>query len=72
MMLGLGLGAGVTAHSVSDAMMLLDSAYGDELPQIVDINENITYVELETEHVKKNMGTMAVRGIWFPNLPGLT
>jgi hypothetical protein len=68
--LSLGLGVGVTAFDSSDAKKLIFAAFADfadfVLPEIINITEHITYDDLEANHVKKNMGSMAVRGVWYP------
>jgi hypothetical protein len=65
--LGLGLGAGVTAFSDDDAVSLLKNHLRvDVLPVIIKIRPNITFQDLEKDHVAKNLGNMAQRGVWFP------
>ena len=64
----LGLGAGVTAFSEADATMLMKQTFGsDRLPAIQSIVTGVRYDELERNHVQKNLGNMAVRGVWYPS-----
>lgn len=65
--LGLGLGAGVTARDEDDALTLLF----EKIPnarnlEISEVLCDVIYDELENDHVKKNMGDMSSRGVWFP------
>jgi hypothetical protein len=65
----LGLGAGVTAFDDTDAMSLLADAIGRErLPAVQSVASNVRFDDLERNHVQKNLGNMAVRGVWYPNL----
>jgi hypothetical protein len=67
-----GLGFGVTAYDLDDAISLISIAFGlnrSTIPPILSVKENVKYEDLEDNHVKKNMGSMAVRGIWYPNVP---
>ena len=64
------LGFGVTAWSVEDAVHLL-KAEGFDLPDAlegVQIRENVTFADLDSNHVIPNMGPMEMRGVWFPCL----
>jgi hypothetical protein len=64
----LGLGAGVTALDHADALSLLKAAFGREsLPTIQSISPDVSFDDLERDHVQKNLGNMAVRGVWYPN-----
>lgn len=58
---------GVTAHDLSDAKALIQSwIQARDFPEIKKVIENIKYEDLEQNHVQMNMGSMAVRGIWYP------
>jgi hypothetical protein len=63
-----GLGFGVTAHSVSDAIELLSSVGykpgSDFNPSRVV--EKVSVSALDQNHVVPNMGPVVVRGVWFP------
>lgn len=63
-----GLGFGVTAHSVGDALDLL-SASGYIAGRDFDpsaVVENVAVSALDQNHVVPNMGPVVVRGVWFP------
>jgi hypothetical protein len=64
----LTLGAGVTARSYDDALALLkDRVFaGEDVPQIVSVDENIDVSKLDDRHVLPNIGSILRRGIWFP------
>ena len=67
---GFDKGFGVTAYDIDDAKRILKGTiFGDQtLPEVDTITEGITYEQLEENHVKPNMGNMAVRGVWFPKV----
>jgi hypothetical protein len=64
------LGFGVTAHSRKDAFAIIHAmGYGDYLPseeKAVRVVEGVTVAELDQPHVVRNMGPIAVRGMWYP------
>jgi hypothetical protein len=64
----LNLGCGVTAYSREDATHLLrDRVFGErELPAIVGCIEDVDVTTLDQEHVVPNIGSVNVRGVWFP------
>ena len=66
----LGLGAGVTARDLEDACNLLRAQYGTVAVSKVSTVESIE--QLEANHVRKNMGSILRRGIWFPNHSGVS
>jgi hypothetical protein len=60
---------GVTAYSIDDAYSLLKE-FGYDYRYIakrIEIKENIAWDELEENHVRSNIGPIAVRGVWYPN-----
>jgi hypothetical protein len=63
-----GLGFGVTAHSIQDAIELLSSVGyipgSDFNPSRVV--ENVSISALDQNHVVPNIGPVVVRGVWFP------
>ncbi len=61
-------GCGVTALGKSDALILLTNSFGQELPPIDEIIENVAVQDLDAGHVIPNMGTPSERGVWFPKL----
>jgi hypothetical protein len=62
------LGFGVTAFSVEDAIKLIRSEGFDisETLERLQIRENVTFAELDRNHVVLNMGPMIMRGVWYP------
>ena len=66
--MGLGLGAGVTAHNEEDAARMLTDEFGDLT--ISEVNPINSMEDLEQDHVRPNMGSMLRRGIWYPNVTG--
>jgi hypothetical protein len=65
-----GLGPGVTAYSIDDAISILTSsrsamAYGPNLESYV---KNVDIRNLDQNQVILNMGVCSIRGIWFPNV----
>jgi hypothetical protein len=62
-----GLGYGVTAHSESDALSLLEAlGYPREGESIGRVASDIPIAELDANHVLSNAGPVTVRGVWFP------
>jgi hypothetical protein len=64
----LNFGCGVTAFSYDDAVSLINDEVFDRegLPKIVRVIENVSPNELDQNHVIPNMGSVLVRGIWWP------
>jgi hypothetical protein len=64
----LNLGCGVTAYDHDDATNLLQERVfaGKEPKKILECIENIDVSTLDKKHVLPNMGSIAIRGIWFP------
>ena len=64
----LNIGCGITACNLHDAQNLLAEfiypVYG--IRDISNIIENVDIGILEEDHVRNNMGSPVVRGIWFP------
>ena len=65
-----GLGIGVTAYSVNDAIDLIkaESLAMIYEPKFDSYVENIDMRELDQNHVIPNMGICVNRGVWYPNL----
>ena len=60
----LGLGVGVTGHDINDALMLVGDAFGPlTISKITAVDD---VASLDEGHVRPNMGSIFVRGIWFP------
>jgi hypothetical protein len=64
----LGVGCGVSAYDYDDAIKLMcERIFGmSGLPPIEQCIENVVISTLEASHVHPNMGSVNVRGIWFP------
>lgn len=66
----LNLGCGITAHDQSQAEIFLENEvfplFGRR--SIAQIVEGIDVSTLEENHVRPNMGSPAVIGVWFPAL----
>jgi hypothetical protein len=61
---GLGLGVGVTGHDIDDALMVVREAFGPlTISKIVAVDD---VASLDEGHVRPNMGSIFLRGIWFP------
>lgn len=65
---GIGRGCGITAFSEEDAIFLLEETIfkGKIIPKIKAIYPNIDITTLDENHIRPNMGTVSVRGVWFP------
>jgi hypothetical protein len=66
--MGLNRGCGVTAFDQQDALDLIRQYIfqGEPLPNIQELVEDVDVSELDASHVRPNMGSPLVRGIWFP------
>lgn len=66
--IGSGLGCGVTAYSVDDALAIARERLfgGAPLPELKELIEDVDVSGLDAAHVMPNMGNVAVRGVWFP------
>ena len=64
------LGVGVTAYSLSDAKIILNSAIRRQQVDVEIINtiENVNIQDLDQGHVIPNMNPPNFRGVWFPML----
>jgi hypothetical protein len=64
------LGFGVTAYDLDDALAILrTSGYGDFLSPdrgALKITQGVRYADLEEHNVRKHMGPIVVRGLWYP------
>ena len=65
----IGRGVGVTAFDFEGAKRLVQDQVFQAVPlfEIESVVENVTWDDLEKDHVAKNMGVMVERGVWFPN-----
>lgn len=66
------LGFGVTAASLDDAFAIIQH-YGYQLPtdpSQLQITENVRYDDIDHEIVKRRMGAIVVRGLWYPQVTG--
>jgi hypothetical protein len=61
---------GVTARSLDDALRIIQALdYGRFLPEdhsTLGVRSRVTVADLDAGHVVPNMGSIAVRGLWFP------
>ena len=65
---GIGIGCGVTAFDVDDAIQIMDKNIFPQArrPLIVIQIENIDISKLDQQHVIPNVANVTKRGIWFP------
>ncbi len=65
-----GLGIGVTAFNISDAIQLIASEHALHKlkPRLDSFTTNIKISHLDQNHVVPNMGICSNRGIWYPNM----
>ncbi len=61
---GLGLGAGVTGHDQDDALSLIEQAFGRLTVSKITAVDDLA--SLDQGHVRPNMGSIFLRGVWFP------
>jgi hypothetical protein len=66
----LGLGCGVTAFNYQDAVDMMNSNifanFEWPIPTIQSVIEDVDIRHLDQGHVIPNMGSIFVRGVWFP------
>ncbi len=67
----LNLGCGVTALDRDDALALLEECFVrlsivEKMPRVDCVIEDVSFEDLEQNHVAPNVGNMAARGVWFP------
>lgn len=60
----LGLGVGVTGYDVEDALRLVEQAFGRLTVGAIAPVDDVA--SLDQGHVRPNMGSLFIRGIWFP------
>lgn len=69
----LNMGCGITAFDLQDAKNLLKKMvfpmFGNR--SIASFIEDVDASTLEQNHVRNNMGSPVVRGVWFPFIQGL-
>jgi hypothetical protein len=65
-----GLGFGVTAWSLSEALNIIGAlGYRHYLPEDLNevcVDEGVTVEHLDQGHVLPNMGPIIMRGMWYP------
>ena len=66
----LNLGCGVTAFDLQEA---IDTMTNDVFPifgyrKIMSVQKNIDINSLDENHVRLNMGSPVIRGVWFPKI----
>ncbi len=63
----LNAGCGVTAYGYDDAINLLrERVFGGNELNVINFQEDVDLSKLDQNHVTPNMGSVVVRGIWFP------
>ena len=64
----LRLGCGITAFNRvdADAILRLVALKEDNVPVVSGVIEDVDISSLDGGHVVPNMGSCAVRGVWFP------
>jgi hypothetical protein len=64
----LNLDCGATAWTCDDALNLIAERVfsGGQLPEVVDVIEDVDVRTLDEGHVRPNMGDVTERGIWYP------
>lgn len=61
------MGIGVTAYDEKDARALIQrDAIGSRDSLVIFGIREISFNEIEKNHVQKNMGVFVERGVWFP------
>jgi hypothetical protein len=60
----LKLGVGVTGHNCADVESIIVAAFGPLAIRTTVIVEDVA--TLDQGYVRPNMGSMFIRGIWFP------
>jgi hypothetical protein len=60
----LRLGVGVTDHDSDDVEGLVAAAFGPLAIRRTSVVEDVAM--LDHDHVRPNMGSIFIRGIWFP------
>jgi hypothetical protein len=65
---GAGLGVGVTADDIDDALKLIQRELFDDdaLPSVESVVTDIDVSTLDPGHVLPNMQNPLRRGVWFP------
>ncbi|HLG95244.1 MAG TPA: hypothetical protein VKX49_02905 [Bryobacteraceae bacterium] len=63
-----GLGYGVTAYSLEDAMSLLKEARITFNPATATVRENVQPEQMDAKHIAPNAGPTVWRGVWYPRL----
>lgn len=65
-----GLGVGVTAYDRPDAERLVQQIVfdGGNVPEIVELIEDVDVSTLDHNHVLPNMFPPSFRGVWFPKI----
>ena len=60
-------GCGVSAYNYDDAVNLLrELVFGGQEPDILVCDADVDVSKLDRKRVLPNMGSVLVRGIWFP------
>jgi hypothetical protein len=67
-MLASGIGCGITAYDLADALQLVAEGVfgGGSLPELASVVEDVDVSSLDPNHVLPNMRSPLQRGVWFP------
>jgi hypothetical protein len=63
----LQFGCGVSAYSYEDAFAIVrDRLFGGHDPEVLVCEPDVDVPHLDPKHVLPNIGSVMLRGIWFP------
>jgi len=63
----LGMGCGITAYDVEDAISILrEKVLADGEATVAKVIHDVSIDDLDRNHVLPNIGNVLVRGVWFP------
>ena len=64
----ISLGCGVTARNKEEALAIVQEKIfnGKKMPTPSEVIENIDISSLDEKHIRPNMGSIFLPGIWFP------
>jgi hypothetical protein len=67
---GGGIGVGATGVDRADAAKLIQQRLFEQaaMPAVIDVVEDVDVRELDSGHVRPNMGDPTVRGVWYPRV----
>jgi hypothetical protein len=65
---GAGMGVGVTAVSLDDALVMVEGLFEGALPPVREVLTDVDVSLLDAGHVLPNIGNVLRRGVWYPRL----